>query len=365
MFDGVKGMPAKVCLGLSALIMLVYAMNFILFAECYTTNGAEATFAAAESGLVSEGIWTSGESCTAILSNGAALDHESFGRGAETLQLMGALMLGLAMSNLLILNEGAKAKWSLMLPIFAGLVTMSIVMIMGRDELPNNNPLIATIFVTAAYAGAYFFLKEEGVDDGLTFEVKGIQVKDKVTTGMFVVPVIIGVVFSINNLLFGDGYAGKADSDTFLPVLTEYFDTEPHAATPLQIQILGSLFVPYTLFAVNILRTGPRGKWPLGHISMFGIGFFALTTIMILLFNEKLRWNTPEDVNSQLVQNVIISSIVWICVSVGYMRLKDEGIEEGMTVMGEDGGDFPDFLTRMYPGIMTVMLIVFIAVRMI
>ena len=356
MFDGVKGMPAKVCLGLSALIMLVYAMNFILFANCYTTDGTDATVD------MDTGVWTAGEACTSILTNGAALDSENFGRGVETLQLMGALMLGLAMSNLLILNEGAKGKWSLMIPILAGLVTMSIVMIMGKDELPNNNPLIATIFVTAAYAGAYFFLKEEGVDDGLTFEVKGIQVKDKVTVGMFVVPVIIGVVFSINNLLFGDGYAGK-DSATFLPVLTKYFDTEPHAATPLQIQILGSLFVPYTLFAVNILRTGPKGKWPLGHISMFGIGFFALTTIMILLFNDAARWNAPDDVNSQLVQNVIISSIVWVCVSVGYMRLKDEGIEDGMTVMGEDGGDFPDFLTRMYPGIMTVMLVVFIAVR--
>ncbi len=356
MFDGVKGMPAKVCLGLSALIMLVYAMNFILFANCYTTDGTDATVDMAT------GVWTAGEACTSILTSGAALDSENFGRGAETLQLMGALMLGLAMSNLLILNEGAKGKWSLMIPILAGLVTMSIVMIMGRDELPNNNPLIATILVTAAYGGAYFFLKEEGVDDGLTFEVKGIQVEDKVTTGLFVVPVIIGVVFSINNLLFGDGYAGK-DSATFLPVLTKYFDTEPHAATPLQIQILGSLFVPYTLFAVNILRTGPKGKWPLGHISMFGIGFFALTTIMILLFNDAARWNAPDDVNSQLVQNVIISSIVWVCVSVGYMRLKDEGIEEGMTVMGEDGGDFPDFLTRMYPGIMTVMLVVFIAVR--
>ena len=358
MFDGVKGMPAKVCLGLSALIMLVYAMNFILFANCYTTDGTDATVDMAT------GDWTAGESCTSILTSGAALDSENFGRGVETLQLMGALMLGLAMSNLLILNEGAKGKWSLMLPIFAGLVTMSIVMIMGKEELPNNNPLIATILVTAAYGGAYFFLKEEGVDDGLTFEVKGIQVKDKVTVGMFVVPVIIGVIFSINNLLFGDGYAGKADSSTFLPVLTEYFDTEPHSATPLQVQLLGSLFVPYTLFAVNILRTGPKGKWPLGHISMFGIGFFALTAIMILLFNDDLRWNAPDDVNAQLVQNVIISSIVWICVSVGYMRLRDEGIEDGMTIMGEDGGDFPDFLTRMYPGIMTVMVVILVAVRM-
>ena len=99
MLNGVKGMPAKVCLGLSALIMLVYAMNFILFANCYTTDGTDATVDMAT------GEWTAGESCTAIMSNGATLDHESFGRGAETLQLMGALMLGLAMSNLLILNE--------------------------------------------------------------------------------------------------------------------------------------------------------------------------------------------------------------------------------------------------------------------
>jgi hypothetical protein len=358
MFDGVKGMPAKVCLGLSALIMLVYAMNFIFFANCYTTDGTDATVD------MDTGVWMAGEACTSILTNGAALDSENFGRGVETLQLLGALMLGLAMSNLLILNEGAKGKWSLMLPIVAGLVTMSIVMIMGRDELPNNNPLIATIFVTAAYTGAYFFLKEEGVDDGLTFEVKGIQVKDKVTTGLFVVPVIIGVVFSINNLLFADGYAGKADSSTFLPVLTEFFESEPHAATPLQIQLLGSLFVPYTLFAVNILRTGPREKWPLGHISMFGIGYFALTTIMVLLFNEDSRWNAPDDVNAQLVQNVIITSIVWVCVSVGYMRLRDEGIEDGMTLMGEEPADKDIFLMKMYPAIMVVMAVILIAVRM-
>jgi len=358
MFDGVKGMPAKVCLGLSAFIMLVYAMNFIFFANCYTTDGTDATVD------MDTGVWMAGEACTSILTNGAALDSENFGRGVETLQLLGALMLGLAMSNLLILNEGAKGKWSLMLPIVAGLVTMSIVMIMGRDELPNNNPLIATIFVTAAYTGAYFFLKEEGVDDGLTFEVKGIQVKDKVTTGLFVVPVIIGVVFSINNLLFADGYAGKADSSTFLPVLTEFFESEPHAATPLQIQLLGSLFVPYTLFAVNILRTGPREKWPLGHISMFGIGYFALTTIMVLLFNEDSRWNAPDDVNAQLVQNVIITSIVWVCVSVGYMRLRDEGIEDGMTLMGEEPADKDIFLMKMYPAIMVVMAVILIAVRM-
>jgi hypothetical protein len=357
MFDGVKGMPAKVCLGLSALIMLVYAINFIFFANCYTTDGTDATVD------MDTGVWMAGEACTGILTNGAALDSENFGRGAETLQLVGALMLGLTLSNFLILNEGAKGKWSLMIPILAGLVIMSIVMIMGQDELPNNNPLIATIVVTLVYGGAYFFLKEEGVDEGLTFEVKGLQVEDKVTAGMFIVPVIVGLIFAINNLFFADGYAGKADSSTFLPVLTEYFDSEPHASTPLQIQILGSLFVPYTLFAVNILRTGPKGKWPIGHTSMFGIGFFALTTIILFIMPDDSRWNNVDDTNAQLLQNVMISSLVWILVVVGYIRLRDEGIEDGMTINGE----VPDkdlFLMKIYPAIMVVMTVIFVAVRM-
>ena len=357
MFDGVKGMPAKVCLGLSALIMLVYAMNFVFFANCYTTDGTDATID------MDTGVWMAGEACTSILTNGAALDSENFGRGAETLQLVGALMFGLALSNFLILNEGAKGKWSLMLPILAGLVIMSIVMIMGQDELPNNNPLIATIVVTLVYGGAYFFLKEEGVDEGLTFEVKGLQVEDKVTAGMFVVPVFVGFIFAINNLLFADGYAGKADSSTFLPVLTEFFETEPHAATPLQIQILGSLFVPYTLFAVNILRTGPKGKWPIAHTSMFGIGFFALTTIVFFIMPDDSRWNNVDDINAQLLQNVMISSLVWIMIVGGYIRLREEGIEDGMTIMGvEPEKDL--FLMKMYPAIMVAMAVILIVVRM-
>ena len=64
----------------------------------------------------------------------------------------------------------------------------------------------------------------------------------------------------------------------------------------------------------------------------------------------------------QLVQNVIITSIVWVGVSVGYMRLRDEGIEDGMTLMGEE----PEkdlFLMKMYPAIMVAMAVILIVVR--
>ena len=132
MFDGVKGMPAKVCLGLSALIMFVYALNLIFFADCYTTNGAGASVD------MESGVWTASGACFALFSNNAATDHENFGRGAEALQLAGTLMLGLFLGNMLILNEGAKGKWSLMIPGLIGFGVMLIIMVMGMDELPSK-----------------------------------------------------------------------------------------------------------------------------------------------------------------------------------------------------------------------------------
>ena len=121
MFDGVRGMPAKVCLGLSALIMLVYAMNFIFFADCYTTNKTIAEY------NMDTGVWTAGEACFAFFGNNAAVDHDSFGRGAGVLHLAGTLMFGLFMGYMLILNEGARGKWTIMLPTIAGFTCLAIV----------------------------------------------------------------------------------------------------------------------------------------------------------------------------------------------------------------------------------------------
>ena len=363
MFDGVKGMPAKVCLILASFIMAVYAINFIFFADCYTTNGTAATFEAAESGLVSEGTWIAGDACTRFLTNGAGLEDESFGRGAGVLQLAGTLIFGLLMGNLLMLNEGAKGKWSLMIPGLIGFVVMLIVMVMGRDELPNDFPLIATAAGTLLYGAAYYFLKEEGVDEGLTFEIKGLQVKDKVTAVMLFTPALIGIIFTINNILFADGYLGKTGGTPFLPATEGYYDSEQHAPTSLQVQIIGSLFIPYILFAVNILRTGAKGKWPIMHVSMFGLGFFALAGLMFVLLPDDDRWNDDVVTNAQLLQNAIVSMVVWVLIVGAYIRLREEGAEDGMTIMGkEPEADF--FLMKMFPAVMVVMAIILAAMRM-
>ena len=359
MFDGVKGMPAKVCLGLSALIMFVYALNFIFFADCYTTNKTIAEY--------NEGVWVAtGETCFALFPNNAALDHDSFARGAGVLQLAGTLMFGLFMGNMLILNEGAKGKWSLMIPGFIGFLVMFVVMLMGMDDLPTPIPLYATAAGMILYGAAYYFLKEEGVDEGLTFEVKGLQVKDKITAAMLIIPALIGLIFTINNVLFADGYLGKPNSSIFplIPAAEAgYYDSEHYAPTSLQVQILGSLFIPYILFAVNVLRTGPAGKWPIMHISMFGLGFFALAGLMFVLSPDKDRWVDGAAADAQLLQNAIISMVVWVLVVAAYVRLRDEGVEDGMTIMGEPAEE-GIFLTKMFPAIMVVMTIILFAVRM-
>ena len=153
MFDNIKSMPAKVCLGLSFFIGFLYSVNFIFFSSCSVVNG---------------------DGCFSIIPNGAAPDHESYGRGAGTLYVAGALMAGVIMGNLLILNEGARGKWTIMIPTIAGFTSLAIVLappFQGDYEAANNNPLYATIAALGLYTAAYVMLKEEGVEEGLAFNM--------------------------------------------------------------------------------------------------------------------------------------------------------------------------------------------------
>ena len=346
MFDGVKGMPAKVCLGLSSVIMLVYSVNFIFFADCHVING---------------------DGCTSILTNGADADHASYGRGADVLQLAGTLMLGLFMGNMLLLNEGAKGKWSLMLPGLIGfIVLLWVLAVTGDYESSSSNPMIATAIGTLLYGMAYYFLIEEGVNEGLNFEFNGLQVKDTMAAAMLGLAVLIGVLFTINNLFFAEGYLGRSDS-TFLPVIGnydgDYYAAESTAPNPILIKVIGSLFIPYVLYAVNILRTGPQGKWPIMHVSMFGLGAFALASIMGVIFFDEADWETAGN-KAAFTQNAVITTLVWFLIVASYARLRAEGGEDGMTIMGEEVTDADFFLMKMYPAIMAVIAVILLATNL-
>ena len=348
MFDGIKSMPAKVCLGLSSVIMLVYTVNFIFFADCHVING---------------------DGCTSILTSGAEAGDASYSRGAGFLNVARCLMLGLFMGNLLMLNEGARAKWSLMIPGLIGFITLTLVLaVTGDYEAPSDNPMIAAGIATLLYAAAYYFLIEEGVNEGLDFGFNGIQVKDSVATGLLLVAALIGVFFAINNLFFAESYLGRTDGPlpTFGNYEGNYYADEPTAPAPIVVKVLGALIIPYTLFAVNILRTGASGKWPIMHISMFGLGAFAINNVFGFLFFNDNDWAaaTLDATKSAFLQNTVISLFVWFAVVYGYYRLRDEGAEDGMTIMGEPAEDKDFFMFKMYPMVMAVIAVILLATNL-
>jgi hypothetical protein len=96
---------------------------------------------------------------------------------------------------------------------------------------------------------------------------------------------------------------------------------------------------------------------------MFGLGFFALAGIMFVISPDDARWNNVEDTNAQFLQNMIISMVIWILVVVAFVRLREEGVEDGMTIMGKEP-EADLFLMKMFPAVMVVMAIILAAARM-
>ena len=254
--------------------------------------------------------------------------------------------------------------------VFIGFITLTLVLAVTGDYEPSTNtPMIASGIATLLYAAAYYFMMEEGVNDGLDFGINGIQVKDSVSTGLLVVAALIGVFFAINNLFFAESYLGRTDGPlpTFGNYDGNYFADEPTAPNPIVVKVLGALIIPYTLFAINILRTGPRGKWPIMHISMFGLGAFAINNVFGLLFFDDSDWAaaTLDATRSAFIQNTAISLFVWFAIVYGYYRLREEGAEDGMTIMGEPSEDKDFFMFKMYPMMMTVIAVVLLSTQFI
>ena len=87
-------------------------------------------------------------------------------------------MFGIFISTGIILNEGAKGKWSTMIPVIIGLTTMTVVLWLywGDDLDSAETPKYVTPILLFAYTAAYFLLKRE--DDGLSDFSPGQNIKD-------------------------------------------------------------------------------------------------------------------------------------------------------------------------------------------
>ena len=84
----IESMPAKICLGFSALMFLLYSVSFMFFGDCYVTGG---------------------EVCFAPLNNGITdVTDPAYGAGGPETVFNGVLFFGIFISTMLILFEGEK-----------------------------------------------------------------------------------------------------------------------------------------------------------------------------------------------------------------------------------------------------------------
>ena len=337
MFDAIKSMPAKVCLGISFLIGMLYSINFIFFSSCSVING-------------------DGD-CFSLIPNGATPENEAYGRGAGTLYVAGSLMFGVSMGTLLLLNEGARGKWTIMLPTIAGFTCLAIVLappFQGDYETANNNPLYATIAALGLYIAAYVMLKEEGVDEGLAFNM-GIKLNNEAKYAVMLSSVI-GTLYTVNHFFFADGYAGGSGS-TLIPGFEEgSYWTDPIATSPVNYRVLAAFFVIFVSMGLILLVNGAKGNWAVAHILLFGITFFSLSVILgNIAVNDQV---IPGDENSPYTpdtstatSNIVVSGFVMLLNIFAYYKMREEGVEEGMTFGGEDFGNSDDFFYKMYPAV--------------
>ena len=318
MFDRINSMPAKVCLVISALVSLIYSLNFLLFADCYVTGG---------------------DGCFTLLSNEAAQGTQAWGRGGPETGFNGALMFGITLATLLLLNEGAKGMWRMMIPGLIGFTAMSVSIWMHGDfEDASVAPKYVTPVVTALYGAAYFFLKDEGVNDGLSDYKPGIKVKDKVALGALSVLVLTGLFYSLRMIFTPDSVISD-NFDTVIDGMANGMGT-PSDAT---VAVSGSLILIYTLWAGLVLTEGASGKWTIIHPSMF-----AFLTIVIATYVGFVSGVGRNDSDFQKM-DAIVGPIVMLLTMLVYFRLKDEGMEDNMTMMGEPIEDSSNMMAKSLP----------------
>ena len=318
MFKQINSMPAKVCLIISALVSLIYSLNFLLFGDCYVTGG---------------------DGCFTILSNDAAEGTQAWGRGAPETGFNGALMLGITLATLLLLNEGAKGMWRMMIPGLIGFTAMTVSIWMHGDfEDASEAPKFVTPIVTALYGAAYFLLKDEGVNDGLSDYKPGIKVQDKVALAGLSVLVLTGLFYSLRMIFTPDSVIAD-NFDTVIPGMANGMGT-PSDAT---VAVSGSLILIYTLWAGLVLTEGASGKWTIMHPSMF-----AFLTIVIATYVAFVSGLGRGGTDLQKM-DAIVGPVVMLLTMLAYFRLKDEGMEDNMTMMGEPIEDSSNMMAKSLP----------------
>ena len=308
-FDRIKSTPGEALLLLTALVTLVYSLNFMFFSACYTTGG--------------EG------DCFTFLSNGLAgsTEDSAYGAGAPEFAFNGILMFGIFISTMLILNEGARGMWKVMLPVLAGLVVASaVIWVFWNDASASSEaPKFLTPIVTVAYAVAYLMLRaEDEVDEGLDSLSFGVGIKDPVALMGLVVVIATGLFYVFRQIVDPesviDAVTPGAASDGLL------------APTKVTVAFSGALLLTYVLWAIVILTQGARGMWPVAHPALFAFLTVTIANYFGFVFGP------VREFSEQNQMDAISGPATMLLFLLVYLRLRDEGIEDGMTLQGEQIG---------------------------
>ena len=310
MFDRIKSTPAKICLMISALVTVVYSVNFMLWADCYVTGGADG--------------------CFTLLSNGTMSGMISYGNGGPETAFNGVLMFGVFMSTMLILNEGAKGMWKVMIPVILGFVVMSATVWAYWGDLDSSEaPKYIVPVTTVIYMAAYFLLKaEDEVDDGLSEFKMGLNIEDKPSLVAMLVVVVMGVWYSVMSVVLpGDRIEAFGIGESS----QELLDAGLGAPSEVTVAVSGSLFLVYTIWTAMVVLDGAKGKWPILHPGIFFLIAATVSTYMALMDNVG---EISRPVSDQFVLDSVAGPLAMLLVLFAYYRLRDEGVEDGMTGYG-------------------------------
>ena len=309
-FDRIKSTPGEALLLLTALVTLVYSLNFMFFSACYTTAG---------------------EDCFTLLDNGAPLSDPAYGAGAPEFAFNGILMFGIFMSTMLILNEGARGMWKVMLPVLAGLVVASAVIWMFWNDASESSeaPKFLTPIVTFAYAGAYMMLRsEDEVHEGLDSLSFGNGIKDPVALVGLVVVIATGIFYVFRQIVDPESVIDAVTPGNAMDGLL--------APSKVTVAFTGALLLTYVLWAVVLLTQGARGMWAVAHPALFAFLTVTIANYFGFVFGPVREFSEQNEMDA------ISGPATMLIFLLVYLRLRDEGIEDGMTFQGEplDSGGF-------------------------
>ena len=231
---------------------------------------------------------------------------------------------------MLILNEGAKGMWKVMIPVIIGFVVMSAAMWAYWGDLDSSTtPKYIAPVTTAIYIAAYFLLKaEDEVDDGISEFKMGLNIDDKPSLVAMALVVVMWVWYSFMSLVmpedrieaFGLGEASQ-----------EMLDAGLGAPSTVTVAVSGSLFLVYTIWTAMVVLDGAKGKWSILHPGIFFLITATISTYMALVDNVG---EISRPVSDQSVLDSVAGPLAMLLVLFAYYRMRDEGVEDGMTGYG-------------------------------